>query len=378
MWFIIFFLLVNLIGLTALFAALVLWRRESGSSPGWLVSRWRLATLCILAAGAGLVVGAQYKLVRWIPHAPMDFFSLRLSVFLVACLALLAVGAALLVLGGPTGVSRAAHGKGPFAWSIAVALIITLTELSVFQYYNFAVILKGLPSELPSLGLDPNVSRQSFQSYRSTKITKEINPNKAYKKDYHFRVDLFSMRIPIWEKALENYRGKPNVHYLEVGLWEGGSALWVLENILTHPTARLTGIDPFLPPEGPFTYSAKEPFYSNLKLSGFEGKANIIEGFSQDELRKLPLESFDIIYIDGSHKKADVLEDAILSWRLLKDRGILIFDDYLLDNPYDYGEAPKLAIDTFYAFFGDHFEIVHAGYQVLLKKTTVRQRAREP
>ena len=49
---------------------------------------------------------------------------------------------------------------------------------------------------------------------------------------------------------------------------------------------------------------------------------------SQVVLRRLPLETYDIIYIDGSHATSDVLEDAVLSYRLLKPGGLLIFDDY--------------------------------------------------
>src|SRR5262249_23285982 len=152
--------------------------------------------------------------------------------------------------------------------------------------------------------------------------------------------------IPVWDKALARYKGKPGVNYLEVGIFEGQSLLWMIEHVLTHPTARATGIDPFADPfytRKSSTY--KQTFYSNLKASGYEEKARIIEGYSQTELRKLPLESFDIIYIDGSHDAADVLEDGMLSWRLLKDGGVLIFDDYRLHA------GTERAIDTFYYFF---------------------------
>jgi predicted O-methyltransferase YrrM len=355
---IIFFLLANFVGLLALFVASVLCKREFASSPGRLVSRRGLGTLCVLAAGAALVLSAHYKLAVWItrwgtetwvydsPVLPeVDFFNPKLTIFSVACLALLAVGAALLVFRGPAGVSQAAHGKGPFTWSVAVALIITLAELSIFLYYNQTA---KVITKLPRLELDAT----------------GIQPNKTYKKKYQFSSDWFSEHIPIWEKALEGYKGKPNIHFLEVGLFEGRSALWVLENVLTHPTARLTGMDPF------FSYY-KKVFYSNLELSGLEEQARIIEGFSQIELRKLPLASYDIIYIDGSHQRADVLEDAILSWRLLKDGGILIFDDYLLQRATGdpaTSTSPGFAIDTFFAYFSDHFEPVHVGWQVILKK----------
>src|SRR5262245_54993776 len=131
MWFIIVFILANFVGLSALFVALVLWRRESGSSAGWFASPRGLGALCVLAGGAGLAVGATYNLVRWITAKPLLFdppvlpdwrflSSLRLVGFVVACLTLLGVGAALLARGRPAGVSRGLAGKGPFAWSMAV------------------------------------------------------------------------------------------------------------------------------------------------------------------------------------------------------------------------------------------------------------------
>jgi hypothetical protein len=93
-----------------------------------------------------------------------------------------------------------------------------------------------------------------------------------------------------------------------------------------------------------------------------------VTGFSQIELRKLPLESYDIIYIDGSHEADDVLEDAVLSHRLLKKGGVLIFDDYLWQLEGASNVRPKPAIDVFYAFFKDDYDVVHNGYQLLLKK----------
>lgn len=37
---------------------------------------------------------------------------------------------------------------------------------------------------------------------------------------------------------------------------------------------------------------------------------------------------FDLIYIDGSHMRLDVLTDAVMAWQLLRVHGILVFDDY--------------------------------------------------
>ena len=40
-------------------------------------------------------------------------------------------------------------------------------------------------------------------------------------------------------------------------------------------------------------------------------------------------QKFDVIYVDGSHFADDVLTDGINAWRLLKQGGIMIFDDLL-------------------------------------------------
>lgn len=188
----------------------------------------------------------------------------------------------------------------------------------------------------------------------------------GYRNDYHFRADFFLWNIPVWDAALAEFKGKPDVQYLEVGVFEGRSALWIIDNILTHPTSHFTGIDPFI--DVPGFEGFKDVFLANLNLSGAQGRSTIVTGFSQIELRKLPLESYDIIYIDGSHEADDVLEDAVLSHRLLKKGGVLIFDDYLWQLEGASNVRPKPAIDVFYAFFKDDYDVVHNGYQLLLKK----------
>ena len=81
-------------------------------------------------------------------------------------------------------------------------------------------------------------------------------PAHPYQKEYNFTSDWFTPHIPIWEKVLSPLKGKPDIRYLEIGVFEGRSSLWIAENILTHPSSHLTVIDPFpltLPPKtGPW------------------------------------------------------------------------------------------------------------------------------
>jgi predicted O-methyltransferase YrrM len=194
-----------------------------------------------------------------------------------------------------------------------------------------------------------------------------IPDNVAYRRNYDFTTDWFTHHIRVWEAVMAPYKAKPGVKYLEIGAYEGRSAVWMLENVLTDPTAQLTAIDIF---DGP--YEAR--YRSNIERSGAKDRVTTIKGSSQVEARKLPLESFDVIYIDGSHEKGDVLEDAALCWRLLKPGGLLIFDDYRwmglladggIDKPTDF---PKQAIDCFVQCFADRSTVVHNSFQLMLRK----------
>jgi predicted O-methyltransferase YrrM len=203
------------------------------------------------------------------------------------------------------------------------------------------------------------VSFQKLASQNHGSISLKEND---YAKKYKFSADWFSYNIPIWERILERFKGKPDIHYLEIGVFEGRSAFWMLENILTHSTSRLTCIDIF-------PKQIEERFYANLKKSGFEDKVTVVKGMSQKALKRFSENSFDIIYIDGGHTADNVLSDAVLSWPLLKEEGIMIFDDYLLRYmKYSPHMKPKIAIDAFITVYINHIEIIRRAYQVVLKK----------
>ena len=70
---------------------------------------------------------------------------------------------------------------------------------------------------------------------------------------------------------------------------------------------------------------------------------------------------YDFIYIDASHEKDWVLFDAINSFSLLKEGGLMIFDDY------GWGEC-NIGIDSFLTCYQDNIEIFYKGYQVMLIK----------
>ena len=214
------------------------------------------------------------------------------------------------------------------------------------------------------LWIEPQPYAMSYQLDVAS-LTPRRTPPKPFQREYDFTKNWFTPNIPVWKKALAPFVGQPNLHYLEVGPFEGQATVWMLENVLTHPSSRATGIDLFMGLEDVDGATIKRRFLDNVKRAGAADRVRLMIGFSQEQLRKLPIDSFDIIYIDGSHMADDVLEDAVLAWRLLRNDGVIIFDDYNWPRP---GPGPKIAINVFMQLFGRHFEIVHTRYQMIIRK----------
>lgn len=183
---------------------------------------------------------------------------------------------------------------------------------------------------------------------------------------YRFTSGWHGRHVEIWSQVLAPLRGQPDLGYLEVGVFEGRSLLWMLDNVLTHASARATAVDVF-------GSSYEATFDANLEISGSAAKVTKLVGPSGHVLRGLGGATFDVIYIDGSHTADDVLLDATLCWDLLKPGGLMIFDDYAWPGrrgaePLPEELRPQLAIDAFITANRYAIEIVHRDYQVIVRK----------
>ncbi|NJO70979.1 MAG: class I SAM-dependent methyltransferase [Oscillatoriales cyanobacterium RM1_1_9] len=175
---------------------------------------------------------------------------------------------------------------------------------------------------------------------------------------YQFTRDWFSPNMPIWQEHLANLANRANIQVLEIGSFQGMSTCWLLDHILTHPTARITCIDPYFKPE----------FTPNLVRTGVPDKVMPLIGYSQDILGTLDPETYDLIYIDGCHLASVALQDALLSWPLAKVEGLIIFDDYNVleqDNPE---QTAKFGIDQFLQLVETEIKILSQDYQLIIQK----------
>lgn len=179
---------------------------------------------------------------------------------------------------------------------------------------------------------------------------------------------------PTWAQHLWHLRDKPDAVGAEIGTFQGDSAKWMLDWIFIGKEAFYFCVDPF-------TGSAEH------KRRGISCSQN--EAITRDKLEQYgPARvginvmtsaaffdydndfnnTLDFLYIDGAHDAMNVLRDAVIGFRAVKSGGIIIFDDYRwTDMPREI-DRPRIAVDAFTNCYADHIEVLHKGYQVIIRK----------
>lgn len=177
-------------------------------------------------------------------------------------------------------------------------------------------------------------------------------------RNYQFQYDWFTHNIPVWQQHLEKLKQIDSINILEIGSFEGMATCWLLDHILTKELDHITCIDLYF--QANFEY--------NLAQTGAISKVTQIAGNSHEILPTLAHQKYDLIYIDGSHLADDVQQDALLAWDLLKNCGLIIFDDYEFTFPENLTQNPKIGIDRFLATKSSEFHVIHQGYQLIIQK----------
>lgn len=195
--------------------------------------------------------------------------------------------------------------------------------------------------------------------------------------DYKFTKDWFSWAPQVWEQLIPLLPGEAGMRtFVEVGSFEGRSSVWIMENMMqdddwlicidTWQGGEEHGAEDMGTVEERFDFNigavkTKYPYRCVSKFKGTSVKELAREIHEEDTYA-------DFIYIDGSHIAKDVLTDACMAWPLLKPNGVMVFDDYLWGNPRDVLHRPKAAIDAFTTLFAEELEIIHVGYQAVVRK----------
>lgn len=202
-------------------------------------------------------------------------------------------------------------------------------------------------------------------------------------KNYKFTEDWFTQD---GLSVLNNLDIKKEIHFLEIGCFEGRSTIWFLDNILQNKNSTITCVDSWVnfsqDHDSLNSYfkennewdlkqrKTKEIFLHNIVESTNSEKVIVRQGFSDKVLPSLITEQkmYDIIFIDGNHTAPYVMMDAIMSWQLLKNGGIIIFDDYLWELGKPATLRPKESVDYFILTFSDYITELYSNYRKIIKK----------
>ena len=157
---------------------------------------------------------------------------------------------------------------------------------------------------------------------------------------------------------------------LEIGSYEGAAACYLIEKLGKNNFLEVHCIDTWeesdgLAKEEALIVEKRFDYNMQLAVNRSQNKTKYFKHKSQSHLvlSKMIADGvgdFDLIYVDASHYAVDVLTDAVLSFKLLKAGGMLIFDDYLWAGDENIVYYPKIAIDSFTNIFSKHIKLIPA------------------
>lgn len=171
-------------------------------------------------------------------------------------------------------------------------------------------------------------------------------------------------RRAAWEAVLWDFKPKVK-RVLEVGSYEGQSALF-WHRFFGAEVMCIDKWETFA--DG--VQSAQE-VEANFDLNVKGLPIDSVKGDSTAALNLLHAEKkvYDLVYIDGDHRRNQVMIDTCLAWRLLRRGGIMIWDDWHDYEPQvDDADRPESAIRCFLAMETGTRIIADTGQQLFVQK----------
>lgn len=227
-----------------------------------------------------------------------------------------------------------------------------------------------MESWISDLGLQRSIAKARIAIAPEYSFSFAVESNKPY----------FGRRLSAFQSPPVRYalmaaltrhvlRGKKAGRVLEIGSWAGASAITfgaVIQE-LGIPDREIVCVDPWEEYFGEedsslhyrnmnaatVTGEIQNLFHHNVKACGLEGMIHVRKAYSREALPEMENDSFDLVYIDGSHKKDEVLYDLWQAKRLVKCAGLICGDDLeLLKFEID-PEAHQVAVEKDLDFVAD-------------------------
>jgi GR25 family glycosyltransferase involved in LPS biosynthesis/cephalosporin hydroxylase len=215
-------------------------------------------------------------------------------------------------------------------------------------YYSYPHIVFS-DCALPGINVDSDI-QYNYSSLSMENYKDDGNYKDCLKKDGKYNIDdalqtikskefkytnnWFDRNINLSMKLIKQLTNNGPVTILEVGTYEGKSAIWMLENLCSHPDAKFVSIDSYSQDDLTVKPDTYVNFCHNIKLIKEPSKFSQIVGNSQDIMPTLieKNEKYDIIYIDTTCDMEKVLIDITNAYKLLTEHGIILINNVGFDD----------------------------------------------
>jgi cephalosporin hydroxylase len=174
----------------------------------------------------------------------------------------------------------------------------------------------------------------------------------------------FSGNVPHWINLFSFFDKQPQ-KILEIGSFQGDSAAFLAENF---KKANVTCVD---------TWQGGDE-HSSIDFKIIEKKFDEVVAKYNPRILKIKSKSidfflnqsdtYDLIYIDGSHYADDVILDLIKAWQVLESGGTMICDDYIWSHYKNIQDNPCTAINAFLELKKGNYNFIAVFRQLWLKK----------
>lgn len=157
-----------------------------------------------------------------------------------------------------------------------------------------------------------------------------------------------------------------NPKFLQIGAFVGHASEW----LLTHfPTAVLFDVDTWQGSDedvhSQFDWGAVEAAYDE-RVAPY-GDRVVKCQVTSDEFFAASAETFDFIYIDGSHTASQVMKDGFNAVDAINQNGVIAFDDYLWGMGLPIADRPHEAIDLFLLIYEGKYDLLDKDLQVWMR-----------
>lgn len=196
------------------------------------------------------------------------------------------------------------------------------------------------------------------------RIKYEKRKHKEFLKDKNITHDFFSSNAFNFLDILN--RLKNNFNYLEIGSFEGNSAMFIANKF---PNSKINCVD---------TWKKTEEYDDDTDFSVIErnfdknvSKLKNIKKYKNDSntFFEHNINYFQVIYVDGYHYGPQVYKDVKNSWKFLMMDGYLICDDYIWNISEKMDLTPCFAINKFLKEIKYCYKIeLISNSQIFLKK----------